>query len=187
MKKEDLRYKLLLLLIVVMSAFSFVPPAHKPLEINRFVPEAVYELPPANSLTLLAPDLSPAKGETLCMEVKAKDFNEILSMQYSMNWDPAVLKFKEVRGFGLNGMSIQSFGTHLTEKGFLTFSWYDPALRGFSKPDGVRLYEVCFEAIGQAGSKTRFEISGKPTMIEVANGAGIFLDLKAEGGSVTVK
>ena len=168
-------------------AASFVPPPHKIPERNQFIPEIVYEVPPVATFTLSASDLTAAKGETVCVEVKAKDFNEILSMQYSMNWDSNVLKFKEVRGFGLNGMSIQSFGAHLTAQGKLTFSWYDPALRGFSKPDGTRLYEVCFEAIGSSGNKTRFEFNGKPTTVEIANSSGVFLDLRSEGGFVSVK
>lgn len=184
---KNFRYNLILLFIVVVSAFSFVPPPHKIPERNQFIPEVVYELPPVSTLTLTASDLTAKKGETVCVEIKAKDFEQILSMQFSMNWNPNVLKFKEVRNFGLTGMSIQSFGTHIIEKGALTYSWYDPALRGFSKPDGIKLFEVCFEAVGNAGSKTRFEFGGKPTMVEIANSAGVFLDLRTAGGAISIK
>lgn len=184
---KNLRYRLLLLLIVVVSAFSFVPPTHHLPERNRFIPEAVYELPPVQTLTLMASELEATKGETVCVEVKAKDFNQILSMQYSMNWDANVLKFKEVRSFGLDGMSLQSFGAHLAKQGTLTFSWYDPSLRGFTKPEGHKLYEVCFEAVGNPGSKSKFEFSGKPTVIEIANSASQFLELRSTGGLVKVK
>ncbi len=184
---KNFRYRFLLLLIVVISAFSFVPPTHQLPERNRFIPEAVYELPPVATLTLTASEVEAAKGETACVEVKAKDFNQILSMQYSMNWDANVLKFKEVRSFGLEGMSIQSFGAHLASKGTLTFSWYDPSLRGFSKPEGHKLYELCFEVVGKPGSKSKFEFSGKPTTIEIANSASQFLELRSVSGLVTVK
>jgi Cohesin domain len=164
-----------------------VPPTHKIPERNQFIPEIVYEMPPVATLTLTASDVVAAKGETVCIGVTAKDFNQILSMQYSMNWDANVLKFKEVRSFGLDGMSNQSFGMHLVSKGILTHSWYDPSLRGFSKPDGHKLYEVCFETVGNAGSKSKFEFSGKPTSIEIANSSSVFLDLRTEAGQVTVK
>ena len=184
---KNFRYHLLLLFIVVVSAFSFVPPPHKIPERNQFIPEVVYEMPPVAVLTLTASDVVAAKGEAVCVAVKTKDFEQILSMQYSMNWNPDILKFKEVHSFGLNGMSIQSFGSHLVQKGTLTFSWYDPALRGFSKPDGTKLYEVCFEAVGEPGSKSRFEFSGKPTTVEIANSSSVFLDLRATGGEVRIE
>jgi hypothetical protein len=184
---KKFRYRFLLLLIVVISAFSFVPPTHQLPERNRFVPEAVYELPPVATLTLTASEVVATKGETACVEVKAKDFNQILSMQYSMSWDAKVLKFKEVRSFGLDGMSLQSFGAHLAKEGTLTYSWYDPSLRGFTKPEGHKLYEVCFEVVGNAGTKSKFEFNGKPTTVEIANSASQFLELRSKGGLVTVK
>lgn len=184
---KNIRYHLLLLLIVVVSAFSFVPPTHHLPERNRFVPTAVRELPPVATLTLTASAApSVGKGEPLCVEVKAKGFDQVLSMQYSMSWDAKVLKFKEVRSFGLQGMSSQSFGAHLVNQGALTFSWYDPSLRGFSKPEGHRLYEVCFEAVGEPGSSSKFEFGGKPTMVEIANSVGVFLELRGEGCLVGV-
>lgn len=184
---KNFRYHLLLLFIVIVSAFSFVPPPHKIPERNQFIPEVVYEAPPIAALTLIASDVVAAKGEEICVEVKTKDFEQILSMQYSMNWNPNILKFKDIRNYGLDGMSIQSFGMHMVQKGTLTFSWYDPALRGFSKTDGTRLYSVCFEAVGEPGSKSRFEFSGKPTQVEVANSASQFLDLKTTGGEVKIE
>ena len=184
---KNFRYHLILLFIVVVSSFSFVPPPHKIPERNQFIPEVVFEVPPIAALTLTATDVVAAKGETVCVEVKTKDFEQILSMQYSMNWNPNSLKFKEVRSYGLNGMSIQSFGAHLVQKGILTFSWYDPALHGFSKPDGTKLYEVCFEVVGEPGSKSRFEFSGKPTSVEIANSSSVFLDLRTTGGDVKIE
>jgi hypothetical protein len=84
-------------------------------------------------------------------------------------------------------MSLQSFGAHLAKEGTLTYSWYDPSLRGFTKPEGHKLYEVCFEVVGNAGTKSKFEFNGKPTTIEIANSASQFLELRSKGGLVTVK
>lgn len=184
---KNLHYRFLLLFIVIVSAFSFVPPTHQLPERNRFVPAVLHERLPVAALTLTASDVVASPGETVCIAVKTKDFQQILSMQYSMNWDAKVLKFKEVRGFGLEGMSGQSFGAHLKDKGTLTFSWYDPSLRGFSKPDGHQLYEVCFDAVGKTGSTARFEFSGNPTTVEIANSSSQFLSLRTEGGRVKLK
>lgn len=185
--KNTFRQLLFCLAIAMLAAFTWLPPAHQVPDNNRFVPEAVYELPPVATFTLTASDVVAEKGTEVCIEVKARDFNQILSMQYSMNWNVKMLKFKEVRNYNLPGMSKSNFGEHLANQGKLTFSWYDPNLRGLSKPDGFRLYEVCFEVTGEKGSKGKFEFTGQPTLVEIANAAGVFLDLKTEGGSVEVK
>ena len=44
--KEKFKHILLILGLAILSAFTFVPPAHNVPETNRFVPEMVYELPP---------------------------------------------------------------------------------------------------------------------------------------------
>ncbi len=152
------------------------PPASAP---DKLQDPAVFKLKASN--------LVAEKGSEVCIEVTAEGFQQILSMQYSMSWDVKVLKFKEVRAYNLPGMSKNNFGTHLTSEGRLTFSWYDPNLRGLTKPGGFKLYEVCFEVKGERGSRCKFEFNGQPTIIEIANAAGVFMDLKAEGGVVEVK
>ncbi len=170
-----------------MSAFTYTPPTHYLPQRDRFVPTAVYEIPPVPALTISASNVSGDRGKEVCVELKAAGFEQILSMQYSMKWDNKVLKFKEVRGFGLPGLSANNFGTSLVfEQGVLTFSWYDQQLRGLSKPDGVKMYEVCFEVVGEAGNKSPFEITSEPTVIEITNGSSQFLQLKTENGSVQV-
>ncbi len=186
MKNKFHRF-LLFLAIALMAAFTWMPPTHQVPENNRFIPEAVYELPPVATFTVTASDVVTTKGSEVCIEVKSSDFNQILTMQYSMNWDANVLKFKEVRNFGLPGMSKTNFGTHLTEKGILTFSWYDPNLRGMTKNGETSFYEVCFDVTGEPGSKAQFTINSNPTVVEITNAAGVFLDLKTSGGLVEVK
>jgi hypothetical protein len=159
--------------ILTLAAFTLAP--------------ASRTLPPAAALTLSATNKTVDKGTQVCVEVRAKDFQQILTMQYSMKWDKNVLKFKEVKSFGLPGMSVQSFGTHLAEKGILTYSWYDANIRGISKPDGHKLYEVCFEVTGQPGSKSYFQFTDYPTIIEISNSAGNFLELKSENGLIKVR
>jgi hypothetical protein len=185
--KNRFRQFLLVLAAVMIAAFTWMPPAHQIPDNNRFVPEVVYELPPVATFTLTASDVVAPKGSEVCIEVKTSDFNQILSMQYSMNWDAKILKFKEVRSYGLPGLTKNNFGQHLTEKGILTFSWYDPNLRGMTKNGEVKFYEVCFEATGEPGSKAQFYINSNPTVIEITNSAGVFLDLRTQGGAVEVK
>jgi hypothetical protein len=185
--KQKLYQFLVLLMVVTMSSFTFTPPTHHLPQNDRYVPVLAYELPPVEALTLSASTLTAATGSQVCIAVTAKDFQQILSMQYSMNWDPKVLKFREVKSFGLPGLRGTNFSAHLAEKGILTYSWYDGNLQGVTKPDGARLYEICFDVIGEAGNKTMFQFTSQPTIIEITNAAGLFLTLKGEEGGVEVK
>lgn len=177
---------LLMLAIAMMAAFTWVPPAHQVPENNRFVPEVVYEIPPVAALILTASDISTPKNSEACVTVTARNFRDILSMQYTMQWDPNVLQFKEIRNYGLPGMKENNFSTHLSREGKLTYSWYDPRLVGLTQADGIKLYDVCFDVVGDSGTTSKFEFSGSPTVIEIADAKGIFLDLRTEGGAITI-
>lgn len=186
MKHHIYRF-LLFFSIAIMAAFTLVPPAHQIPENNRIEPEVVYQKPPVGKLTLVTIDQAVAKGEEVCVNVSANGFEQILTMQYSMNWDPKVLKFKDFKNFGLGGMDARNFGLHLLDQGILTFSWYDHKLVGVTKEDGVSLYELCFEAIGEVGNETSLEITSKPTVIEISNASSVFLDLRTEMGKITIQ
>ncbi len=185
--KNKLWQFLLILMVVTMSAFTYTPPTHYLPERNKEVPVLMWEMPGNPTLTLSASSSAANTGEAVCIAVTAKDFQQILSMQFSMKWDNSVMKFKEIKSLGLKGMSAANFGTHLAEdKGILTFFWYDPNLTGVTKDDGVQLFELCFEAVGKPGSRTEFEFTEKPTIVEISNAAGMFLQLKKENGVVTI-
>jgi hypothetical protein len=130
---------------------------------------------------------SVAKGGETCVAVTAKHFKSVVSMQYSIKWDPKVLKFKEMKGFSLPGLNLESFGKHILNKGIMTHSWYDANIKGINKGDGETLYEICFEAVGDTGSKSAIQIVDAPTIIEIANANSEFFSLDATPGTVLVK
>ncbi|MFQ5448315.1 MAG: hypothetical protein ACE5FF_15425, partial [Saprospiraceae bacterium] len=134
-----------------------------------------------------ATSVDAKKGGQACIAVTARDFREIVSMQYTMKWDPTVLRFKDVKGFGLPGLAVNNFGKQLADKGLLTYSWFDINVQGISQPDGVKLYEVCFDVIGEPGSKSFFQFVNEPTIVELTNSASNFLNLKSEDGQVKVR
>ena len=128
-----------------------------------------------------------AKGERACLSVTATQFNEIVSMQYTMKWDPSVLTFREVKNFGLPGMAASNFGERAQDKGILAYSWFDANVAGITKPDGTVLYDACFEATGEKGSSTTFEFADAPVVIEISNSASQFLGIDAVNGKVVVE
>lgn len=141
----------------------------------------------SGTLTLNAGSYSISKGSEVCVPVTAQDFIKIVSMQYTMQWDPKVLKYKTIKGAGLPGLAAGNFGTQATAQGILTFSWYDAEVKGISYENGHKLYDVCFDAIGAAGSKSKFEFADAPVIIEITNAASQFLDLNGTAATVEVR
>ncbi|HMQ63088.1 MAG TPA: cohesin domain-containing protein [Flavilitoribacter sp.] len=126
-------------------------------------------------------------GQEVCITVSAANFSMLLSMQYTMRWDPKVLTFKEVRNFGLPYLGPDSFGAHRTKEGILTFVWIDNDLKGVTVADGGALYQVCFTATGKAGQSSYFRFSGDPTALEVVNLAEKVIGLETQDGGVKVQ
>lgn len=163
------------------------PPAQPENAPNPAMTQPKAQQKSAGTMHLTLEGGSAVKGSEACVAIKAKDFKSIVSMQYSMKWDPKVLKFKEIKNIGLPQLSIENFGRHILDKGQLTYSWYDVNVKGITKGDGETLYEICFEAIGQPGSKSAVQIVDAPTVIEIANVNSEFYTLDATPGTVLVK
>lgn len=158
----------LLLALLLLVAFRQMPPAAPP-------------------LTLMVDSKTVKSGTAICLDVRAKRFWDIMSIQYTMKWNPKHLSFKELRGFNLRGLSEQNFGLHKVEEGMLTFSWYDAALRGITLPDGTSLYQMCFEVKAAPGTKTWVRFVDYPTVFEVSNKYSELIGLQPLNGTVRVE
>ncbi|RMG83971.1 MAG: hypothetical protein D6714_08890 [Bacteroidetes bacterium] len=141
----------------------------------------------ASALTIMASNKTAQSGKEVCVDVSVKDFQKILSMQYTMKWQADKLRFKRIDGLNLPGLSASNFGTQATQKGLLTFAWYDPNIRGISLTDGSSIYQVCFDVIGKAGDKAYLQFTGYPTVIEITDAQSNFLDLNATPGIVKIR
>lgn len=139
------------------------------------------------TMSMLIPELTAKSGEQVCATVKVRDFEKIVSLQHSVNWDPKVLKLDGVSDFKLKSMSKGSFGLTYADKGSYGVSWYDPAIKGISMPDNAPIYNVCFTAIGAAGTSSPVRISSDPVKIEVSNAAEKLLGMPTGNGKVTIK
>ncbi len=112
---------------------------------------------------------SPHKGDTFCSKITVENFNSIVGAQFTLQWGAPVLKFKEVKNFKINGLGKSNFGTKFTKDGKLTFVWYDQSLKGISVPDKTPVFEVCFDAVGGKGARSKILITDKPTDAEIVD------------------
>jgi hypothetical protein len=124
-------------------------------------------------------------GETVAVQVTASGFHQVTSAQFSLAWDPAVLRYVGTGNYGLAGLSAGSFGTAQTGSGELGFAWYDRAASGVALADGAVLFTVSFEVISKAGSVSAVALAGSPTAQEVSVDFALAA-FGAQDGSVAV-
>jgi len=127
------------------------------------------------------------KGKTGCMDIYVKNFNKIVSTQYSINWNPKELKFIELKDFKLQDLTTNNFGKQLAAKGKLTLSWFDQNVRGISVPEETPIYKVCFEALANKGKKSKLIFTQDPIAVEITGPNATFLKFSSEPAYVVIK
>lgn len=119
--------------------------------------------------TLTVGSSSVQAGDIVCVPLTVDNFENILGLEFSVNYDPAVLRFTEVKDFNLQDLSASSFGlpgVGANQDGAIKLSWFDQAATGVSVADGTAIFVMCFEAIG-TGSTT---VNVASTGLEVTDG-----------------
>ena len=152
-------------------------------------------------------------GDSICIDVRVVEgFTDIVSMQYGMTWDPAVLSYNTIydsqgrpisicqpgtgvpgpppvpcqtNPFNPLGLTLSNFA--LSSPGALRFFWTDNLNLGVSIDPDTSLYQVCFDVVGNAGDNTTLDllvnIPGLTT--EVANAANGGTAISYLGNSCT--
>ena len=105
-------------------------------------------------------------GETVCVGIGVRGFNNVAAVQFSQNWNPNQLSFVELRNFNLPGLNASNFELGQTATGVLRFS-YNPAGEPISVPDNTIIYEICYEVSGNIGQTANISFSSSPVPIEV--------------------
>ncbi|MFZ4634482.1 MAG: cohesin domain-containing protein, partial [Saprospiraceae bacterium] len=130
---------------------------------------------PLQGFKIVANTIYIPAGETKCMPVTVNDFDSIVAMQYAMHWDPAVVEYKSTQAYNLPGLSATNF--NLKNSSTLTMLWDDVTTLGISRPDGAKIYEVCFKGVGASGTSSlvNFDAVGLPagTPADATNAKGV--------------
>lgn len=109
-------------------------------------------------------------GTVVTLPVKAVNFDSVLSAQFVIRWDPAVLSFFSVSGFNLPNLNGQAFNlTNALDSGFIRFAWESPNnIIGTSKPDSTVIFRLKFSVTGPLLSGSDVKITEYfPTFFEI--------------------
>ncbi|MEY2949612.1 MAG: hypothetical protein RLZZ248_813, partial [Bacteroidota bacterium] len=144
------------------------------------------ENPSFTGFGLIAGDVAGMMGDEVCVPVTTQSFDEILGMQFSMNYNPTFLEFSQLTNFGLEGLTSSLFGVpgSGTTAGNITLSWFDNNLVGITLPDESKLFDVCFTAL--SNNTSTFSFSGTPTSIEISDAAGDIIPFNSSSSTISI-
>ena len=108
-------------------------------------------------------------GASISVPIGVTGFDNIISFQGSILFDPAVLSFSNISDYNIPGLSISSFGLTQTGLGIITYSWFDASLQGESLSDSSILCSLDFNVIGMLGQGCSVYFSSNPTSQEVVD------------------
>ncbi len=134
-----------------------------------------------------------ASGQTVDIDVVVSGFTDIISMQFSLNWDPTVYNYSSVANatdvlpeFTLdNNIGTPATGDALSD-GQLTVSWNQSSTQSASIPDDTRLFTLRLFSAGDNCDMTSIVLSNTPRVIEVVNDDFDELDLTLNGGAINI-
>jgi len=114
-------------------------------------------------------DVTVKSGAEFCVNIEVANFVDVVSMQYSTNWDVKALEYQRVQNFNLNFLAKDNFGRAKGEERTLRFSWHAKDIKGISLFDGATIYQTCFKAIGKSGTTTEIDFANEPMIAEIGN------------------
>lgn len=134
----------------------------------------------------IEPDLlDTTPGSSICLDVEVQGFTDIISMQYSINFDSQVLAFDSYQNFNLPGLDPIDFGQ--PSPGALTVSWIsDDLINGQTVADFTSIYQICFDVIGASMTETDIDFTGQPASIEFVDITFSAVPVTTNSGTVTV-
>lgn len=124
----------------------------------------------SQSLTLSLPEVMVADGATVSLPLTVADFDSIVSLQLSINWDTEVATYVD---FELGELPLLAVGDFQADQGELRLSWFDNSGNGRSLSDGAVIATLRFTAMGEAGDFTDVLFTGEPLEVQIFRATGV--------------
>jgi gliding motility-associated-like protein len=130
-----------------------------------------------------------APGSVVAIDFSVNNFQNIVGMQFSINWDPTVLRFRSLINITnqLNDFDAGAFNTDskFTNLGQAIVTWFDNSAEPNTVSNGAVLFTIEFDVVGGEGSTSDITISGTPRQIEVIDNNENNIGLTVNSGMFT--
>jgi gliding motility-associated-like protein len=135
-------------------------------------------------------------GEFFCVEVRLGNLVDIISLSFSVNWDPTVLRFTGINTPNPHplpnfdpALNVSTTGEVMpVTRGRLGFFWFDDSTENpVSWEDDELVLEICFEAIGDPGDNSFISFtSNNPTVLEFENESSTIVGTNITNANVEI-
>lgn len=144
-------------------------------------------IPPSNdTLTAFVRPISVECDDTnFNVSIALNNVDDITRLQFTINWDPAVLQFNGATNLILP--QIFGFGTNQTGNGILTFTWDELTTTPQNYPNGTDIISIDFTLLAPIGTTSVISFSGTPASIIAETEFGIPVPIKLEGTTFKVE
>ena len=125
----------------------------------------------AQDPTMTLPFITVDESEEFEIEMTVSNFTDLVTMQFTIEWDPTKMSLLEITDFNLTDLDASRFGdtTTNTDLGLLPVAWEDKDLSGTSVPDGTVIFKLKMKAMGNPGDTIPLLFVSSPAEIEVVD------------------
>lgn len=126
-----------------------------------------------NSLHLIAPKLDVELGEEFCVPITVSNFDSLISLSFTLQFDPGIIQYLEHRNSGVIPGDAMVGEAQVTQ-GRVTYIWLAesfPEQDRVTLPDGTAIIEFCFRVTPQAkiGDISPLDFTNTPTAVEAVS------------------
>jgi hypothetical protein len=118
----------------------------------------------ANHLVFDVDDVAMSAGSRYAVNFKAGSFKDIAGYQYTLQFDPSMVRVANVIPGEIINLTDENFATNKAERGFITSSWN--ASEGTSVKEGEVLFTLIMEAVGTTQLSDAIAITSGVTKAE---------------------
>ena len=130
----------------------------------------MYDLQPIeDQFTLKMDTISAPVGQIAEVTIKTKNFKEIISAQFTLQFDPSVLEFGGFSGESLGALSDENFGLSQLSFGKIGFAWNSLNLIPLTLADGSVAMKIRFKTLGGGKEFSDVRFTNDPISIEFSD------------------
>ena len=154
---------------IIPMDINFYVPAKRSFLVSLLILSTIFS--GTSQVQLIMESTFDDNAELVSVDVKANGWQNIVSAQFSIQFDPAFIAYQNAGNFQVAHLGSQSIGSYFAAEGTLILVWYDFDPGGESLPEGGTLFTLYFKPL--LPGNTVVEINNIPRPIEIrgTNGA----------------